>query len=122
MTSSYGRRCRTPSKVSTTISDPGPNRAPCGNHPGKNGVSLENLDQLDADLLLVAFPFGDEGLLSTAELEGNKLFQSLGAVKRKHFAIIPSEDSLATSMAYPNALTSPWVVEKLTPILAKAAG
>ncbi|MBB4913525.1 ABC transporter substrate-binding protein [Streptosporangium saharense] len=86
----------------------------------KNSVSLENLDQLDADVLLITFPFGDEGLLSLSELESNKLFQSLGAVKNKHFAVVPSENTLSSSIAYPDALSSSWVVEQLTPILAKA--
>src|SRR5690606_28779593 len=40
----------------------------------KDGVSLENLDKLDADVLLIAYPFGDEGVISAAELERNKLF------------------------------------------------
>ncbi|MEU8778359.1 ABC transporter substrate-binding protein [Streptomyces sp. NPDC048606] len=88
--------------------------------PDKNGVSLENLDQLDADVLLLTYPFGDRGVISPAELEGNKLFQSLNAVKNKHLAVIPSETNLASSLAYPDPLNAPWVVEKLTPILAKA--
>ncbi|MGV9316428.1 ABC transporter substrate-binding protein [Streptomyces sp. NPDC003691] len=87
----------------------------------KNAISLENLDELEADMLLLTYPFGDEGLLSAAELEGNKLFRSLDVVKRKNFAVIPSKNTLASAMAYPDALTSPWVVEKLTPILAAAA-
>ncbi|MEV4096457.1 ABC transporter substrate-binding protein [Streptosporangium saharense] len=86
----------------------------------KNSVSLENLDQLDADVILVTFPFGNEGLLSLSELESNKLFQSLDAVKNKHFAVVPSENTLSSSIAYPDALSSSWVVEQLTPILAKA--
>ncbi|MEU9862510.1 ABC transporter substrate-binding protein [Streptomyces sp. NPDC047971] len=86
----------------------------------KNSVSLENLDQLDADVLLMTYPFGDNGLLSASELESNKVFQSLGAVKGKHYAVIPSENTLSSAVAYPDALSAPWVVEKLTPILAKA--
>ncbi|WP_405641173.1 ABC transporter substrate-binding protein [Streptomyces uncialis] len=87
----------------------------------KNGVSLENLDQLEADVLLVTYPFGDEGLLSSSELEGNKLFRSLNAVQKGHFAVIPAENTLSSSIAYPDALSASWVVEELTPILAKAA-
>ncbi|MFE6778617.1 ABC transporter substrate-binding protein [Streptomyces sp. NPDC057702] len=88
--------------------------------PDRNGVSLENVDQLDADVLLVTYPFGDKGVLSPKELETNKLFRSLGAVRNKHFAVIPSGNSLATSIAYPDALSAPWVTEQLAPILAKA--
>ncbi|MFE7134424.1 ABC transporter substrate-binding protein, partial [Streptomyces sp. NPDC057638] len=89
------------------------------NYDAKNkAVSLENLDQLEADLLLLTYPFGDEGLLSADELESNKLFRSLDVVKRKNFAVIPSKNTLASAMAYPDALSAPWVMEKLAPILA----
>ncbi|MEV3872522.1 ABC transporter substrate-binding protein [Streptomyces sp. NPDC049906] len=87
----------------------------------KNGVSLENLDQLEADVLLVTYPFGDEGLLSASELENNKLFRSLDAVRGGNFAVIPSENTLSSAIAYPDALSASWVVEELTPLLAKAA-
>ncbi|RST24233.1 ABC transporter substrate-binding protein [Streptomyces sp. WAC04770] len=86
----------------------------------KDSVSLENLDELEADVLLMTYPFGDEGLLSASELESNKLFRSLDVVKKKHFAVVPSENTLASAIAYPDALSAPWVVENLTPILAKA--
>ncbi|MFC8290496.1 ABC transporter substrate-binding protein [Streptomyces sp. NPDC057242] len=86
----------------------------------KNAVSLENLDELEADVLLMTYPFGDNGLLSAKELESNKLFQSLQVVKGKHYAVIPSENTLSSAVAYPDALSAPWIVEKLTPILAGA--
>ncbi|WP_460038208.1 ABC transporter substrate-binding protein [Streptomyces cavourensis] len=86
----------------------------------KDSVGLENLDELEADVLLMTYPFGDEGLLSASELESNKLFRSLDVVKKKHFAVVPSENTLASAIAYPDALSAPWVVENLTPILAKA--
>ncbi|MGM9383757.1 ABC transporter substrate-binding protein [Streptomyces antibioticus] len=89
--------------------------------PDRNGVSLENIDQLDADVLLVSYPFGDRGVLSPEELEKNKLFRSLGAVKNGHFVVVPWENMLASALAYPDALSAPWVVEELTPLLAKAA-
>ncbi|MFE0057581.1 ABC transporter substrate-binding protein [Streptomyces sp. NPDC059003] len=88
--------------------------------PDRNGVSLENLDQLEADVLLMTYPFGDEGVISRSELSGNKLFRSLKAVRGGHFAVVPSDNGLASAIAYPNALSAPWVVEKLTPLLAKA--
>ncbi|MYU23199.1 ABC transporter substrate-binding protein [Streptomyces sp. SID8352] len=86
----------------------------------KNAVSLENLDELEADVLLITYPFGDNGLLSASELEKNKVFKSLVVVRNKHYAVVPSENTLSSAVAYPDALTSPWVVEKLTPILADA--
>ncbi|WP_067480308.1 ABC transporter substrate-binding protein [Actinomadura hibisca] len=84
-----------------------------------NAISLENLDKLDADVLLVAYPFGDRGLLSASELESNKIFTSLPSVKEKRFAVLPSDNGLASTMAYPDALSYPWVVQQLTPILEK---
>ncbi|MFE9664779.1 ABC transporter substrate-binding protein [Streptomyces sp. NPDC005955] len=87
----------------------------------KNGVSLENIDQLEADILLVTYPFGDEGLLSASELENNKLFKSLDAVRGGNFTVIPSDNLLSSSIAYPDALSASWVVEELAPLLAKAA-
>ncbi|MET9148261.1 ABC transporter substrate-binding protein [Streptomyces sp. NPDC004042] len=86
----------------------------------KNAVSLENLDELEADVLLITYPFGDNGLVSASELEKNKLFASLKVVKGKHYAVVPSENTLASAVAYPDALSSPWVAQKLTPILADA--
>ncbi|MFE8017226.1 ABC transporter substrate-binding protein [Streptomyces antibioticus] len=86
----------------------------------KNAVSLENLDELEADVLVVSYPFGDNGLISASELESNKLFQSLAVVKGKHYAVVSSDDGLASAVAYPDALSSPWVAEKLAPVLADA--
>ncbi|WP_256107835.1 ABC transporter substrate-binding protein [Streptomyces sp. ODS05-4] len=88
--------------------------------PDKNAVSLENLDELEADILLMTYPFGDNGLLSADELEKNKLYQSLKVVKGNHDTVVPSDNGLAVAMAYPDALSASWVVENLTPILAKA--
>ncbi|MEU6488026.1 ABC transporter substrate-binding protein [Streptomyces sp. NPDC046887] len=88
--------------------------------PNKNAVSLENLDELEADVLLMTYPFGDNGLLSADELEKNKLYRSLKVVKGNHDTVIPSANGLAVAMAYPDALSASWVVENLTPILAKA--
>ncbi|MEU9776436.1 ABC transporter substrate-binding protein [Streptomyces sp. NPDC047968] len=86
----------------------------------KNAVSLENLDQLEADVLLMTYPFGDNGLLSASDLESNKVFQSLDVVRNEHYAVVPSENTLASAVAYPDALSAPWIVEQLTPLLAKA--
>ncbi|MFD5650520.1 ABC transporter substrate-binding protein [Streptomyces sp. NPDC127039] len=86
----------------------------------KNAVSLENLDELEADVLVVSYPFGDNGLISASELEGNKLFKSLDVVKGKHYAVVSSKDGLASAVAYPDALSSSWVAGKLAPVLADA--
>lgn len=85
-----------------------------------NAVSLENLDQADADIILIAYPFGDEGLLSRAELEKNPLWQKIPAVAAGRWAIVDSASGLASDIAYPDALSYPWVIEHLTPVVAKA--
>ncbi|MFT4167251.1 MAG: ABC transporter substrate-binding protein [Microlunatus sp.] len=86
----------------------------------KDGVSLENVDQFDADVVLIAYPFGDEGIISRSKLESNKLWQSIPAVKNGHSAVVDAESGLASDIAYPTVLAYPWVVEQITPILDKA--
>lgn len=87
---------------------------------GKNAVSVENIDHLDADVLLVGYPFGDEGILTKDALERNPLFQRLGAVERKHYGILG--DDVASPLAYPTPLSHPWVLERLVPQLAQLIG
>lgn len=65
---------------------------------GRAGVADKDsagLDGLEADVLLMAYPFGCEGPLSASEPESCKLFRSLDVVKNEHFAVVPSEDTLA---------------------------
>ncbi|MFT3861500.1 ABC transporter substrate-binding protein [Micropruina sp.] len=85
-----------------------------------NKLSLENLDLADADVLLIAYPFGDEGLLSRSELEKKPLWTKIPAVAAGRWAIIDSDSGLASDIAYPDALSYPWVVQQLTPVLVKA--
>ncbi|MGH3689977.1 MAG: ABC transporter substrate-binding protein [Microbacterium sp.] len=81
-------------------------------------VSRENIDQLDADVLLVGYPFGDEGLLSQSALEGDALFQQIPAVEKGRYAVI--DDSIASPLTYPTPLSEVWVLHKLVPVLADA--
>src|SRR5699024_4361676 len=81
-------------------------------------LSKENIDKLDADVLFVAYPFGDEGLMTQDQLEEDELFQSLDAVKSGHYAVIPKE--LASPLTYKTPLSVSWVLDRLTPVLAKA--
>lgn len=81
-------------------------------------LSKENIDQLDADVLFMAYPFGDEGLMTKDQLEKDKLFQSLSAVRGGNYAVIPED--LASPLTYKTPLSVPWVLEQLTPVLAKA--
>ncbi len=86
----------------------------------KSAVSLENLDLVDADVVLIAYPFGDEGLMTQKELESNPLWQKIPAVAKGHWAILDSESGLASDLAYPDALSYPWVIEQVTPAIVKA--
>lgn len=68
-----------------------------------SAVSRENLDVLDADILLVGYPFGDEGLMTQDKLETDPLFTKLKAVSGHHYAVIG--DDLAYPLAYPTPLS-----------------
>jgi len=83
-----------------------------------NSVSKENIDQLDADVLFVGYPFGDEGLLTRSELESDRLFTSLKAVSGGHYAVIG--DDVASPLTYKTPLSVPWVLDQLTPVLQQA--
>lgn len=83
------------------------------------GLSKENIDKLEADVLVVGYPFGDEGLLTRDELESDPLFQSLDVVKRGAYGVI-GED-VASPIAYPSPLGLPWALDQVLPVLADAA-
>lgn len=85
-----------------------------------NGVSLENVIDFDADVVLIAYPFGSDGVISSDELESNRLWQEIPAVKDGRWGVIDAESGLASDVAYPSVLSYPWVVENLTPVLADA--
>jgi len=83
-----------------------------------SGLSKENVDKLEADVLVIGYPFGDEGLLTRDELESDPLFQSLDVVKRGAYGVIG--DDLASPIAYPSPLGLPWALEQVLPVLAAA--
>lgn len=83
-------------------------------------VSIENIALVDADALVVA-RHGGNGTVeeATAWLEGNGLYQQLGAVERGKVSYIdPNPETggldLAWAFAYPNVLANRWAVEELT--------
>lgn len=82
-------------------------------------VSRENLDLLDADILLMGYPFGDEGLLTRSDLEEDALFRQIPAVAAGRYAVI--DDLFASPLAYPTPLSEPWLLERLVPVLTDAA-
>jgi len=84
-----------------------------------SAVAKENVDLLDADLLLVGYPFGDEGLLSRDALESDPLFTQVPAVAAGRYAVVG--DEIASPLAYPTPLSQTWVLEQFVPVLAQAA-
>lgn len=103
--------------------------APHPNHEKLSGfewgnVSLENIGLVDADALIVA-RHGGHGTIeeATTWLEGNQLYQQLGAVQAGKVAYLdPSEVTqsldLAWAFSYPNVLSDRWTVDELTTALA----
>ncbi|MET0865118.1 MAG: ABC transporter substrate-binding protein [Nakamurella sp.] len=85
-----------------------------------SAVSKENLDKLEADVLLIGYPFGDEAVISRSALESDPLFQSLSVVKNGGYAVLG--DDVASPLAYPTPLSQPWVLEQILPLLQSATG
>lgn len=83
-----------------------------------DAVSRENVDLLDADVLLVGYPFGDEGVLTRSALESDPLFRQIPAVAAGRYAVV--DDAVASPLAYPTPLSQPWVLEQLLPVLQSA--
>ncbi len=83
-----------------------------------DAVSRENVDLLDADVLLIGYPFGDEGVLTRSALESDPLFQQIPAVAGGHYAVV--DDAVASPLAYPTPLSQTWVLEQLLPVLQAA--
>lgn len=83
-------------------------------------VSIENIGLVDAEALVVARHGGDGTVEAATEwLEGNPLYQQLGAVQAQRVAFIdPNPETggldLAWAFAYPNVLANRWAVDELT--------
>ena len=84
----------------------------------QNEAGRENVDLLDADVLLIGYPFGDEGVLTRSALESDPLFQQIPAVAGGHYAVV--DDAVASPLAYPTPLSQTWVLEQLLPVLQAA--
>jgi iron complex transport system substrate-binding protein len=86
--------------------------------PESGVVSTEDLDLLDADVLLVSYPFGDAGMVGRATLEADTLFREVPAVEAGHYAVV--DDDVAAPLAHPTPLSRTWVLERLLPVLDRA--
>ncbi|MGO3152966.1 MAG: iron-siderophore ABC transporter substrate-binding protein [Galactobacter sp.] len=76
-------------------------------------ISSENLDQMEADLI-VAFPI----YIDTKEITDDSQWKKLKAVKEGHTVVIDGDVSSAYSLGTPGA--SMYALDKLTPMLEKA--
>lgn len=81
---------------------------------GRASVSLERLDLLDADALLLVY-FADE---ARARLEANPLFAQLPAVRRGSY--VDLDRDAAIGLAFPSVLAIPYAVERIEPQLTIA--
>lgn len=80
-------------------------------------VSAENLDVLDADVLLVGYPFGDGGLISRDALEADEHFLAVPAVASGDYAAV---DEVASPLTHPSPLSRRWALQHLLPVLDAA--
>jgi iron complex transport system substrate-binding protein len=78
-------------------------------------ISTEQLAQIDANVIII-YPSSPE---AKADLEGLRTWQSLAGVKAGGAVFL--DDALANGLNSPTLLSIPFVLDKLTPILATAA-
>ncbi|MFZ3392158.1 iron-siderophore ABC transporter substrate-binding protein [Rhodococcus sp. BL-253-APC-6A1W] len=77
-------------------------------------VSEENLGMLDADLLVVLPIF-----VETSEVTDNPLFQQLPAVRDGRFLVLDSGSDIANAISLNSALSIPFALEQLVPLLSE---
>ncbi|MCA1222511.1 ABC transporter substrate-binding protein [Streptomyces sp. 8L] len=82
--------------------------------PNRSSVSVERLDLIDADVVILTFP---DAKTRTA-FEAKPLFKKLGAVKRGTYLAI--DMPTAISLAFPSVLSIPYGLDVMTPKLAAA--
>ncbi|WP_320672734.1 iron-siderophore ABC transporter substrate-binding protein [Patulibacter defluvii] len=79
-------------------------------------VSLENLDALDADVMIVSYV---NPQIQRAT-ERNPLFRRIAAVREGRYLAVDQET--ITQLRVPSVLGIPWALKRIEPVLAKAAG
>ena len=89
---------------------------PASSTRGKAVVSPENLDVLDADLMILTYTSDDPGLRS--RLETRPLFARLPAVRRGSYVALDIAPALA--MAFPSALSLGYALDHVVNDLAAA--
>ncbi|MCA1219447.1 iron-siderophore ABC transporter substrate-binding protein [Streptomyces sp. 8L] len=77
-------------------------------------VSRENLNLLDADLVVMS-PIG----VSSKKISGDKLFQAIPAVRKGHSVVLDNQD-ISQAFATDSALSIGYAIDKTVPLFAKA--
>lgn len=77
-------------------------------------ISEENLGMLDADLLVVLPIY-----VETSEVTDNPLFQQLPAVRDGRFLVLDSGSDIANAISLNSALSIPFALEQLVPLLSE---
>lgn len=83
---------------------------------GRAVVSQERTELLDADVIIFSYRSDDE----RTQVESNRLFTALPAVRRGSYVPLPI--STALSMAFPSTLSIPFALDTIVPKLVTAAG
>jgi iron complex transport system substrate-binding protein len=93
---------------------PGVTHLPASSTPGRAQISMERLDLLDADVLILAYATTG----ARRQLEADPLFKGLSAVKRG--AYIALDFPTAIALAFPSVLSIPYGLNATVPELAAA--
>jgi iron complex transport system substrate-binding protein len=83
---------------------------------GKSIISPEQLDLLDADVLILTYITPEQ----QKKLEASALFKRLPAVRRGAYVVLPLP--VAVAMAFPSVLSVPYALQQTIPLLDKAIG
>jgi iron complex transport system substrate-binding protein len=84
--------------------------------PGRSTVSLEQLDLLDADVMMLTF----NNPQVREELESNPVFQQLPAVREGRYVALDLPAALA--MGFPSALSIEYALEQVLPLVVDVVG
>ena len=77
-------------------------------------VSEENLNLLDSDLLIVLPIY-----VPTEEVTGNPLFQQIPAVRDGRFLVLDSDSDISAAFSTNSALSVPFALDELVPLVAE---
>lgn len=83
----------------------------------KHSVTKSNVDDLDADILLIHFPAGGGGMLEKAEL-ADPFYREVKVIRGKHYSVL--DDDSFNALTNPSPLSDKWALDNLPEDLNKA--